>query len=89
MKNLLANVLSELSWVLDSRDPKNILLTGMDDVKKYASHQKKLDIEDRKMLTEYILRAEINKSRGQLSEGIYNITVGTAIEKQRLSGLAH
>lgn len=32
MKNLLANVLSEL-WVLDSRDPKNILLTGMDDVK--------------------------------------------------------
>ena len=44
MKNLLANVLSELSWVLDSRDPKNILLTGMDDVKKYASHLKKLDI---------------------------------------------
>ena len=89
MKNLFANVLNELSGVFDSRNPKNILLTGMDDVKKYANHLKKLDLEDRKMLTEYILRAEINKSRGQLSEGDYNITVGMAIEKQRLNELAH
>lgn len=89
MKNLLTNVLWELSLVFDSRDPKSILLTGMEDVKKYAGHLKKLNIEDRKMLTEYILRTEINKSRGRYLEGDYNITVGDAIEKQRLMTLPH
>ncbi|MDO4248886.1 MAG: hypothetical protein Q4C79_08030 [Neisseria sp.] len=89
MKNLLANVLCELSLVFDSRDPKTILLTGMDDVKKYAGHLKKLDVEDRKLLTEYILRTEINKSRGQFTADDYNITVGDAIEKQRLIEQPH
>ena len=61
----------------------------MDDVKKYAGHLKKLDVEDRKLLTEYILRTEINKSRGQFAADDYNITVGDAIEKQRLIEQPH
>lgn len=79
MKNLINKVFHSF----ENSNPKNIIITGMDDIKRNAAKLKKLDLEDRKMLTEYILRTEINKVRGQQSANDYNITVGKAIEKQR------
>ena len=80
MNKLLALIRSEWKTAFD---PKSIVLNSMDDVKKNALALKQLSHEDRQMLAEYVLRAEVAKTVGRDASAVYGISVGSAIEAQQ------
>ena len=81
MKNLFTLMLN--AFEPKKENPKSIVLTSIADVKKNAGKLKKLNVEERQMLTEYLIRTELKKIRGAQDDADYGITVGTAIEIQR------
>ena len=79
----MKNLFTLMQHAFERKNPKSIILTCLEDVKKNAGNLKKLNSEEREMLTEYILRTEIKKIHGSNSDANYGVTVGKAIEMQR------
>ena len=68
---------------LEPINPKSIFLANFDDIKKNSGKLKKLNSEEREMLTEYVMETEIKKINGAHEDASYGVTVGKAIEMQR------
>lgn len=64
-------------------NPKEIVLNCREDLQKHAGALSTLSIEEREILTDYLLQAEVDRRLNNVKESGYGVSVGRAIEIQK------